>query len=465
MTEHTYKFSNSIINLFEPIKNGIKMVEGRKYNPKIKVNDILNLFDNKIGMLKCLVTYVHPYKNTEDYLETETVEKAVPGMSSEEALKLYYMFNDKEQLNQLYKKYGFSFMGIGIKFLKEYKIHDMKLEEPYYSLMCDGIKKIEGRLNDEKRQLFNKGDFIKIFNPVDQKEITIFRIIDVFFYNSFRQMLEFEGLRNTLPNAKSLDEGVNMYSKWYSKENENKYKVKALSMIKIENNNIEEVKQGDVEQKGSGKNIIIHIAGASGAGKTTLGLKLKNIYKNKIILKDLDNLRDEFTKFHLNKNTSVTIFEKNFKKNYQDFLNDYIKNHSNKILVITGINTYINDEHFKYKNHLFKIKYILDTHADYKFCIDISPSNILKQRWYREYNMYIKYTCEHLKKSIDAAYNIYMTASNKIVGVSKIVPDLFWMMDRKLHIKHIKNWNKFYKDEEYEFLSYNNIIKAINKLI
>ena len=45
------------------------------------------------------------------------------------------------------------------------------------------------------------------------------------------------------------------------------------------------------------EHLIIHISGASGSGKTTLGNKLKEHFKSKIVVKDLDNLRDE----HINK--------------------------------------------------------------------------------------------------------------------------------------------------------------------
>ena len=43
-------------------------------------------------------------------------------------------------------------------------------------------------------------------------------------------------------------------------------------------------------------NIIIHICGPSGSGKTTLGTKLKDKFKNKIVVKDIDDLRVEFIK-------------------------------------------------------------------------------------------------------------------------------------------------------------------------
>ena len=36
--------------------------------------------------------------------------------------------------------------------------------------------------------------------------------------------------------------------------------------------------------------MIIHISGAPGSGKTTIGLYLKKHYKTKVIVKDLDDL-------------------------------------------------------------------------------------------------------------------------------------------------------------------------------
>ena len=42
------------------------------------------------------------------------------------------------------------------------------------------------------------------------------------------------------------------------------------------------------------ENLIIHISGASGSGKSTLGNKLKEHFKSKIVMKDLDELRNEF---------------------------------------------------------------------------------------------------------------------------------------------------------------------------
>jgi pantothenate kinase-related protein Tda10 len=64
-----------------------------------------------------------------------------------------------------------------------------------------------------------------------------------------------------------------------------KYKTKYLELKNINMNN----------QNGGGKdNLIVHISGSQGAGKTTLGNKIKTKYNDTIYLKDLDDLYDEF---------------------------------------------------------------------------------------------------------------------------------------------------------------------------
>ena len=76
--------------------------------------------------------------------------------------------------------------------------------------------------------------------------------------------------------------------------------------------------------------MIIHISGAPGSGKTTIGLKLKEHYKTKVIVKDLDDLFAEFMKLNTTKFSS---------KKYQNFINDFINKHNNKSIIFVGLNT------------------------------------------------------------------------------------------------------------------------------
>ena len=76
-----------------------------------------------------------------------------------------------------------------------------------------------------------------------------------------------------------------------------KYKTKYLQLKSI--------------QSGGNKNIVIHISGPSGAGKTTLGNKLKDKFGNKITVTDIDDLRQDFIRnFYGNKRWSIIKYLK-----------------------------------------------------------------------------------------------------------------------------------------------------------
>ena len=84
------------------------------------------------------------------------------------------------------------------------------------------------------------------------------------------------------------------------------------------------------------ENLIIHICGASGSGKTTLGNKLKEHFKSKIVVKDLDILRDEHIKktYDTSKGWSINEIK------YQKFINEYIDKQK-KPIIFVGLNMII----------------------------------------------------------------------------------------------------------------------------
>ena len=85
--------------------------------------------------------------------------------------------------------------------------------------------------------------------------------------------------------------------------------------------------------------MIIHISGAPGSGKTTIGLKLKKHYGTKVIVKDLDDLFAEFIKSNTKKFSS---------KKYQKFINDFINEHNDKSIIFVGLNSeYLTNNFYK----------------------------------------------------------------------------------------------------------------------
>ena len=208
--------------------------------------------------------------------------------------------------------------------------------------------------------------------------------------------------------------------------------------------------------------MIIHIGSSSGAGKTTLGLKLKDKF-NHIVLKDFDDLRRDFKDHCIGKNIGFEFFRKNFKKLYQSYLDNFLNDNKGKIIVLTGIECYINGESMSYNKQLFYPKFKLNPRADYKFAIKINNEELLKQRWNRDYEEMTKDLIWALQNEKERLYEIY--AKKDKLDIKDIEPNFDWMFGHKLHITHLENWNEHYKDSGYKFASRDKLFDIISIII
>ncbi|AAL80579.1 ASCH domain-containing protein [Pyrococcus furiosus DSM 3638] len=106
---------------------------------------------------------------------------------------------------------------------------EMGLQEEFLELIKLRKKKIEGRLYDEKRRQIKPGDVISFEGGKLKVRVKAIRV-----YNSFREMLEKEGLENVLPGVKSIEEGIQVYRRFYDEEKEKKYGVVAIEIEPLE---------------------------------------------------------------------------------------------------------------------------------------------------------------------------------------------------------------------------------------
>ena len=105
------------------------------------------------------------------------------------------------------------------------------LSEPWFTLIKIGAKKCEGRLNKGDFFEMKKGDNI-IFtnNDFDFSRSFHCKITSVHNYISFEKYSDIETLEKCLPGIDTIDEGVSIYYKYYKKEDEDKYQIKAFSL-------------------------------------------------------------------------------------------------------------------------------------------------------------------------------------------------------------------------------------------
>jgi len=222
--------------LYEQIVEGKKTVEGRKNSPtyqKINVGDMLLLSDRSKGILECEVTYVNLYADVEEYLAKEGLETALGNTvkcrnvsNIQDASNIYYEFVKEKEIINLKKTFGHGFLGIGIKFLHEYKKYFETLSDPWFDFIRDGKKTVEARLDKSWVKNLNPYDMIE-FTRVSSmsnntKNIAKIHIIvtKVVRYKSFTDLFDDVGLDNVLPGKKNYDEGISVYLQWYTKNKE-----------------------------------------------------------------------------------------------------------------------------------------------------------------------------------------------------------------------------------------------------
>ena len=108
-------------------------------------------------------------------------------------------------------------------------LYTKNLSEPWFTLIKLGIKKCEGRLNKGDFSEMKKSDII-LFENNDFGFSRSFRckIKHIRDYTTFEKYLENETLKKCLPGIDTIEDGVNIYYKYYKKEDEEKYKIKAI---------------------------------------------------------------------------------------------------------------------------------------------------------------------------------------------------------------------------------------------
>ena len=105
-----------------------------------------------------------------------------------------------------------------------YKKH---VSEPWFSLIQQGIKTVEGRINKGDFAKMTIGDTIIFTNTDVDWSVTI---KDIKIYNTFEEYLNSETLERCLPHTdiQTIEDGLKVYYQYYSTHEEREFGVKAF---------------------------------------------------------------------------------------------------------------------------------------------------------------------------------------------------------------------------------------------
>lgn len=193
------------------------------------------------------------------------------------------------------------------------------------------------------------------------------------------------------------------------------------------------------KQIGGNPQMIIHISGPSGAGKTTLGNKLKDKLGDKIVVKDIDDLRHDFLQEHYGK-SKWTIIDK---VAYQKYIDKYISEQK-KPIVFVGLNVMP----WWHKNHYYNM------HSMHNYYIDIDDALVLKQKCLRLFDNFAMYL-----PSDEVAMNDLMNDNDLFLKLVKQTVDMD--CSKKITEKMNKKFNDDYKKQGYKFMSSEDIFKEV----
>lgn len=108
----------------------------------------------------------------------------------------------------------------------------MKLDQKYYNYILNGTKEYEIRLNDEKRRLLKKGDFIKFQNVSNESDYFIAQVDDLLYFNNFLEVINSIDIKKLSDKNDTALKLMNALNHFYSKESQEKYGVVAIKLNK-----------------------------------------------------------------------------------------------------------------------------------------------------------------------------------------------------------------------------------------
>lgn len=104
-------------------------------------------------------------------------------------------------------------------------LHKMKLQPALYYAMLNGTKRIEIRLNDEKRKQIKISDIIEFLKEPDLKESFQTKVIGLLHYNSFADMFQDFDICLLAGETMTKEELMSALEQFYSKEKQAQYGV------------------------------------------------------------------------------------------------------------------------------------------------------------------------------------------------------------------------------------------------
>ena len=103
-----------------------------------------------------------------------------------------------------------------------------RVQDPWFTLIREGLKVVEGRLNKGHFSKLKKGDIVHWKASGKNHTQCTTKIVKVVHYPSFEAMLRTETLEHVLPGVPDVESGVKVYRKFFTEDKERELGVLAI---------------------------------------------------------------------------------------------------------------------------------------------------------------------------------------------------------------------------------------------
>ena len=120
-------------------------------------------------------------------------------------------------------------------------LHQMKLQPKYYDYIENGTKRIELRLNDEKRSIIQLGDEIEFFKEPELTENMKVKVVGLLRYQSFQDLFKDFDISVLADSSMTKEELINVLQEFHTVEKQKEYGVLGIRIEKYKFKSSEKV--------------------------------------------------------------------------------------------------------------------------------------------------------------------------------------------------------------------------------
>lgn len=212
---------------FLAIKNRTKKIEIRvttnKLNKdygKYQVGEYITFINSNSERLKCIIKEINWYNSERELLILEGTKFTLSSTNDiEEGIK---SINSYKNYTEGIKKNGIYAIHIEPVYNN---IIDMKLQKEYYNYIKDGTKRIEIRLNDEKRSKIKMNDIIRFHLIDNEAEFIKVKVIGLLKYNNIIDLINDHDMKLLTRYDMTKDELIHIFNDIYSIDKQQIYGV------------------------------------------------------------------------------------------------------------------------------------------------------------------------------------------------------------------------------------------------